>query len=213
MLDTRSAWLFVAASVALIILPGPDLLFLIAQGARWGRRAGVATALGLACGNLIHSTLAALGLSLLLRSSPWAFMGVKLAGIGYLVYLAFHALKEAINAGATSKVSADDRTIPNGALFRRGVLMNALNPKVALFFLAFLPQFANPADGYVGVQIFFLGLVFTVLVAMIFGTMGWFSGSLGPMIKRRLSRNRILGSLVMAAIYLGLAIRLGMTAQ
>ena len=141
--DVTSLPLFVGASLLLIVAPGPDLLYLVSQGAAHGPRAGLATALGLAAGNLVHTLAAALGISVLLLGSALAFDALKLAGVAYLLYLAWTSVRPRAPAapGAPAAHAAP------GPLFRRGLLMNVLNPKVALFFLAFLPQFASPASG------------------------------------------------------------------
>lgn len=198
-------WVFVPASLALIMAPGPDLLFLLAQGVQRGRAAGLATALGLASGNLVHTVGAALGVSVIFRTSAVAFTLLKLAGALYLLLLAWRTLR-AGSAAAEETPVVPER--PLGELFRRGVLMNVLNPKVALFFLAFLPQFAAPERGWVGAQMLLLGVVFTLLVVLVFGAAGWFAGALRPWLARRSERMRKLGGWLIAAVYAILALRL-----
>lgn len=180
MFDATSLLLFVTASVLLIVAPGPDIVFLIAQGATRGPRAGFVTAMGLAAGNLVHTVAAALGISVVFQTSAVAFNLVKFAGAVYLLYLAWKMLR------AESK--ADDATpeteTRKESLFWRGFLMNVLNPKVALFFLAFLPQFASPGVGPVWAQMIFFGVLFTLLVVMIFGAFGIFAGKLSAWLAR-----------------------------
>ncbi len=130
---------FIVASATLTLLPGPDILFVLTQSISQGRKAGVATASGLCTGVLFHTTAAALGISALVYKSALAFEIVKYAGAAYLLYLAWHALKESEELISFAPVREADAS----ALYRRGIFMNVLNPKVALFFLAFLPQFVK----------------------------------------------------------------------
>lgn len=165
---------FLAVSIALTVAPGPDVLFLAAQGVAGGPKAGLAAALGLSSGLLVHTLLAALGVSAVFAASPAAFTALKLAGTGYLLWLAWGAFRERPGAGpAAEKLSGQL------ALYRRGVIMNLLNPKVALFFLALLPQFVDPAKGGVRLQMAALGLVFMAQVIAVFGSIGYLSGRLG----------------------------------
>jgi threonine/homoserine/homoserine lactone efflux protein len=210
MLEAQVWWVFVPASLALIIAPGPDLLFLLAQGIQRGRSAGLATAFGLASGNLAHTLGAALGVSIIFRTSALAFALLKFAGVLYLLYLAWRALRDG-GAAPGESLGVPERSL--GALFRRGVLMNVLNPKVALFFLAFLPQFAHPEQGPVGLQMLLLGGVFTLLVVIVFGAAGWFAGSLRPWLLRRGAGLKKLSAWLMAGIYSALAMRLALVTR
>ncbi|MCC6490217.1 MAG: LysE family translocator, partial [Candidatus Hydrogenedentes bacterium] len=185
--------------------PGPDVVFLVAQGATRGRKAGLFTALGLSAGNLVHTLGAALGLSVVFRTSALAFSAVKFAGAAYLLYLAWKTVgKKPVQPGAAAPMPPRGHT-----LFARGFLMNVLNPKVALFFLAFLPQFATPERGPVWVQMAILGLVFTVQVVVVFGTIGLCAGSISPWLQR--GRNGRLGRAfdwLIGSVYAALALRL-----
>ena len=173
--------LFITASLLLIVAPGPDILFLVTQGVTRGRAAGLATALGLAAGNLVHTLAAALGISVVFRTSSLAFEALKVAGVAYLLYLAVKALR---HRGESLSLAGEALAGPGWVLFRRGLLMNILNPKVALFFLAFLPQFADPEAGPVWLQMLVLGLLFTLLVVGVFGAIGLTAGSLAGSIRR-----------------------------
>lgn len=178
---------FLAAAVLLTLAPGPDNLMVLSLGMARGRRQGMAFGLGCAIGCLNHTLLAALGVSALIAASPIAFTVLKVAGGLYLVWLGFQAIRNA--RGAVVPVGgAAHETI--GQLFRRGLVANAINPKVILFFLAFLPQFVDAARGHAAWQIAQLGLVFTVQGALLFGAIGWFAGSVGE----RLARNPALGT-------------------
>lgn len=169
---------FIAASVALTLLPGPDILFVLTQSISQGRKAGIATATGLCTGVLFHTTAAALGISALVYKSALAFEIVKYAGAAYLLYLAWHALKESEELISSIPVREANAV----ALYRRGIFMNVLNPKVALFFLAFLPQFINTGSGNIPVQMIFLGVIFMVQAWLIFSAISVFAGTVGEKI-------------------------------
>lgn len=155
MIPLHSLALFLAAGLALNITPGPDMLYVAARGASGGRSAGVVSALGIGAGTLVHIALVAGGLAALLAAVPVAYMGVQLAGAAYLIYLGVNALRKRPAGGSRSVTEAS-----NAAIFRQGVITNVLNPKVALFFLAFLPQFVVPARGHAALQVIGLGLLF-----------------------------------------------------
>ena len=193
---------FIAASLLLIIAPGPDIIFLITKSLNNGPTAGLSTALGLACGNLVHTTAAVLGVSAVFQTSQFAFDILKIAGVCYLLFLAFEAITES-NANPTT----DDNEPLQSSLFMRGVLMNVLNPKVSLFFLAFLPQFVNINTPPVWTQMVFYGVTFTLLVIIVFGSIGLFAGS----IRSTFFINRTKRSWfrwITAAVYISLAARL-----
>jgi threonine/homoserine/homoserine lactone efflux protein len=200
---------FVVASLALIAIPGPDMMFVIAQGAAGGRRGGIAAGLGVASGNLFHTAFAALGASVIFRASPVAFRTLALAGAGYLIWLAIGAAGAALRPAGrpTTTISARD----TGAAFRRGALMNALNPKIALFFLVFLPPFADPARGPVWLQTGMLGLAFAVMVAIAYGPLGAMAGHAGAHLAGiGNGRTGRWGRWLLVAVYLALALRLAL---
>ncbi|WP_374420659.1 LysE family translocator [Chromobacterium sp.] len=191
---------FTAAAMLITLSPGPDNLMVLSQGIARGRRQGMAFGLGCALGCLNHTVLAALGVSALIAASPLAFTLLKFAGGGYLIYLGWQALR---SPGASFQAGAAGRdAAPLAVTFRKGLIANAINPKVVLFFLAFLPQFVNPAQGPAGLQIAVLGLVFTLQGALIFGCLGYFSGTIGQWLSksRRASQwlDRIAGSVFIA---------------
>lgn len=173
------------ASLLLIIAPGPDIVFLVSQGVTRGPRAGFVTAMGLAAGNLAHTVGAALGVSVIFQTSAIAFNALKYAGAAYLLYLAWKTARA--TGGAVEVPQAGEAR--NESLFWRAVLMNVLNPKVALFFLAFLPQFASPSPGVgpVWMQMIFYGLLFTFLVVIVFGAFGLFAGRASSWLRRAAS--------------------------
>ncbi len=171
---------FMGASVALTIAPGPDNIFVLTQGIACGRKPAIITALGMCSGISVHTTAAAFGVSAVFYSSILAFNLVKFAGAAYLLFLAYKTLK---NCSAIKLATADNRA--SMALFKRGFIMNVLNPKVAMFFLAFLPQFVTPNSGYFPLQMLLLGLIFMVQAIIIFCLIGFFSGGIGNFILAR----------------------------
>jgi len=156
MFEVNSLVLFVMAGLALNLTPGPDLLYITARSLGQGWRAGAASAFGIAAGCLVHTAAAALGISLLLRASPVAYDAIRLAGAAYLIFLGLQALRARAGPHGLAPLPAT----PLSRVFWQGFATNVLNPKVALFFLAFLPQFADPARGSFELQVLVLGLIF-----------------------------------------------------
>ncbi len=179
---------FLAAAVLVTLAPGPDNLMVLSIGMARGRRPGVAFGMGCALGCLNHTALAALGVGALIAASPVAFTALKIAGGLYLVWLGVEAIRHARPGGASQSAAIPSESPRR--LFIKGLIANAINPKVVLFFLAFLPQFVDGQHGYVGWQMAQLGLVFTLETVLIFGAIGWFAGRVGE----RLARNPALGA-------------------
>lgn len=150
---------FLVATIALNLSPGPDMLYVISRSLGQGRRAGIVSALGIGAGTLVHTFVTAIGLSAVLLSVPIAFEFIKYAGAAYLAFLGVRMLLSS-RSGASNLSSEAIAPSGLGTVFRQGVFTNVLNPKVALFFLAFLPQFVDPSKGTVALQIILLGLVF-----------------------------------------------------
>lgn len=173
MFTISSMMFFIGAAIVLILVPGPDLIFAVTQGITSGRRAGVLTAIGLSLGNVVHTLAAALGLSLILQSSAVAFTVFKLAGAFYLLVLAYKSFKHRKEPVGIKR----DKPEPNRNLLLKGVAMNVLNPKVAIFFLTFLPQFVNYSYGYEGLQLVILGSIFLVLSGLVFGLLAYYAGT------------------------------------
>jgi threonine/homoserine/homoserine lactone efflux protein len=181
---------FLAAALLLTVAPGPDNLMVLSLGMSRGPRAGVAFGLGCALGCLSHTALAALGVSTLLAGSPVAFGVLKVAGGLYLVWLGVQAVRHAgvarvAGVADATDVGANAGVVPVRALFARGWVANAINPKVVLFFLSFLPQFVQPGRGPLAWQLALLGAVFTVQAALVFGLLGLCSGSVGAWLNQR----------------------------
>jgi threonine/homoserine/homoserine lactone efflux protein len=173
--------LFLVASALLVIAPGPDIVYVLTRGIAQGRKAGFAAALGFATGCIFHTLLAALGVAALIRSSEFAFDLVRYAGAAYLVWIGLQALRHrasfALAEGGESKAL--------WTIFKQSVIGNALNPKVTLFFLSFLPQFVNVEAGHVGAQMGLLGAIFMVQTVVIFGAIAFFAGSIGDWVRRK----------------------------
>lgn len=202
--------LFVAASTALALVPGPDNLFVLAQSALHGVRAGLLVTLGLCTGLVVHGTAVALGVAALFRDSALAFNALKIAGAGYLLWLAWQAYA---SAASNPVPLADAPTLPDGrALYLRGIVMNVSNPKVAIFFLAFLPQFADPARGSVPAQIALLALAFMLSALIVFSLIAWTAGRLGAWL-RRTPRAQLHMNRAAAAVFVLLALRLLFSTQ
>lgn len=194
---------FLAAAIVITIAPGPDNLMVLALGMARGRRAGLAFGLGCAVGCLSHTVLAALGISALIAASASTFTTVKIVGGGYLLWLGIQALRKARPAGAGRPPPELDVR----HLFARGLLANAINPKVILFFLAFLPQFVDVGRAHAGWQMAQLGVIFTLQAALIFGAIGWSAGRLGQWLTRRPSIGVWLDR-VAGVIFVALGLRL-----
>ncbi len=200
---------FFGVAVLLALTPGPDNLFVLVQSAQRGWRAGMCVVLGLCLGLVGHTAAVALGLAAVFAASSAAFTVLKLCGAAYLAWLAWGARRAPATAGGPQALPEQ----AGGALrmVGRGVVMNLTNPKVLIFFLAFLPQFADPARGALAPQIMALGLVFMVATLLVFGAIACFSGAFGALLQRSARAQRLLNRTA-GLIFLGLAVRLA-TAQ
>ncbi|MCB9431107.1 MAG: LysE family translocator [Ardenticatenaceae bacterium] len=170
--------IFIAASVALLITPGPAVLYIITRSLDQGRTAGLISVLGIQCGTLFHIAAAALGLSALLLSSTLAFNVVKYLGAAYLIYL---GIRKYLEEEPAEEIEIEVQ--PLRRIFYQGMVVNLLNPKTALFFFAFLPQFVNPAAGSVSGQILLLGVGFVGLALLSDGAYAMLAGSLRPLLR------------------------------
>ncbi|QYA13220.1 LysE family translocator [Rhizobium sp. AB2/73] len=202
-IDTLLA--FAAVVLGLFLIPGPAVLLVLARSSAGGHRVGIATGLGIAAGDVVHTAMATIGLSAVLMTSALAFNLVKYAGAAYLIYLGVRALME----GGEDLQLAKARRVDAPLAFRQAVIAEVLNPKTALFFLAFLPQFVHPERGAVGAQLAVLGLVFVIMSAIYTALVALAAGRLvGWLSKRRgIGRwqNRVVGT-----IYLGLGVRMAL---
>lgn len=209
--DTNLA-LFVAASLAVIVAPGPDNIYVLTRGIAQGRKVALASAWGMCSGLLFHTTLAAVGLSAILARSAGALSLVKFIGAAYLVYLGIRAL---LSREEFSPSVEKIFTVKLRNFFLQGLTMNLLNPKVAVFFMAFLPQFVSPSVGTAGsaaLRLVALGLVFALLSVVIFSAIALFSGVVGD----RLSRNPRFATALQwstAVVLVGLGVRLALSGR
>jgi threonine/homoserine/homoserine lactone efflux protein len=193
--------LFAVAALTLLLIPGPAVMYITALGIREGRTPALAGAIGVGVGNFVHVIAATLGLSALLVSSALAFTAVKYVGAAYLVYLGVQALR---HRGESEAAWTSTRTSSRRE-FRRGVMVNVLNPKVAIFFLAFVPQFIDPERGSVAAQVFMLGSMFVVLGIITDSIYAVSAGALGVWLRgRRTVRERIHVASGLVYIALGL---------
>ena len=204
-----SLLIFVSTAALLLAIPGPAVLYIVGRSIGQGRNAGLVSALGIGVGTLIHTAAAAVGLSALLVSSATAFSVVKYLGAAYLVYLGIQRLRSKESLAAASDTSAQQATLAR--VFTQGIVVNVLNPKTALFFFAFLPQFIDPARGHVATQILSLGILFAAmgttsdsLWALFSGRVaGWLRGNQRWMRNERYVSGGILISLGIVTAFAG----------
>lgn len=203
MFDLSSLLLFSSASLLLALAPGPDNIFVLTQSAIKGRLVGLVVTLGLCTGLIVHTSAVALGVAAVFQTSATAFNLLKFAGAAYLLYLAWGAFR----AGAESMDGVVDREYNLLRSYLRGILMNVTNPKVSIFFLAFLPQFTHPERGSLPLQMFVLGGLFILSTLVVFGGISLLAGVLGQWLRRsdRIQKwlNRATGT-----IFAGLALKL-----
>lgn len=204
-MDTTQITYFLGASMLLTIAPGPDNIFVVTQGITRGRKAAVITAAGMCSGISVHTAGAALGISAIFYSSALAFSLVKFAGAAYLLFLAWKTVRERRDIALTGNAVQ----LSGAALFQRGFIMNVLNPKVALFFLAFLPQFVSPQSTSVAREMIVLGLIFMIQGIIIFTAIGLLSGVIGAYILKKPGLSAIFSWLT-AGVFAALGIRLAL---
>lgn len=199
--DPATLGVFALASLVFFVVPGPSVIYIVTRSITQGRMAGIVSLLGVALGATAHIAAAALGLSALLVRSVVAFNVLKYAGAAYLVYVGIGKLFERDEIDATGPLPAQPLT----RIFRQGVVVNLLNPKTALFFLAFLPQFVDVDRGSVPLQMMVLGSIFILLGILSDGTYALVASQLGDLLRRKRSfarRQRLLS----ACIYIGLGL-------
>jgi threonine/homoserine/homoserine lactone efflux protein len=199
--DLGALGLFVVAAMVLAVTPGPAVLYIVTRSISQGRAAGVVSCLGVAVGGLVHVLAAALGLSAVLAASALAFDVVKYAGAAYLVYLGVRKLTQA--PAATVEDAGGRRSLLR--VFRDGVVVNVLNPKTALFFLAFLPQFVVPSRGDVPLQCAFLGSLFILIAFSTDTTWALLASGAGAWLRRH-PRFVTTERYVSGSVYLGLGL-------
>jgi len=196
--DSTALWLFSLAALTLLAIPGPAVLYIVVQSAEQGRRVGLASVAGIHLGTLVHIAAASAGLSALIVASSLAFSVVKYAGAAYLVYLGIRKLLE-----RDSTTEVEERREPLRRAFVRGMVVNVLNPKTALFFLAFLPQFVDTSRGGVWSQVLVLGLVLAGLGLVSDSLYALAAGSVSGLLRRR--RNAVRRGSAVVYVALGAA--------
>ncbi len=208
MIEPTKFALFIGISWALIIAPGPDMFYVVTRGMAHGRKAGIISAVGVICGILVHTTAATLGITLIFQTSAFAFLIVKYLGAIYLIYLGIKAWQDK----STFSLQTSASGASSGALFWQGVLSNVLNPKIAVFFLAFLPQFVDQGSSQVALQMATLGLTFAFFGLCFLAVVGYFAGAVGAWLTRSPQYTNILRWLT-GGILISLGVRLALTEQ
>lgn len=208
MLPIETLFTFFTASILLALAPGPDNIFVLIQSIYQGKKSALMVVLGLCTGLIFHTLAVAFGVAVIFQTSQLAFTILKLAGVCYLLYLAwkiFNAKDEKISLNSVDKIDAKK-------LYFRGIIMNVTNPKVSIFFLAFLPQFTNPLLGNVSYQTLILGLIFIIATIIVFSSIAFLSGFISKILNESKHTQNILNKIV-SFIFVGLAIKLAMTKQ
>mgnify|MGYP003875426391 FL=1 len=195
---------FLLAALLLTASPGPDNLMVLGLGMSKGRKQGMVFGLGCALGCLSHTFLAVIGVSAIIAASPTAFTALRIGGGLYLVWLGIGALR---STGGQSAASAQAPAQSLKNLFMKGLLANAINPKVVLFFLSLLPQFVIAANGNVPGQMLALGVTFTLQAAILFGLLGYFAGAIGAWLERKPGAGKWLDRLA-GTVFVALGVKL-----
>lgn len=208
MLPAETVLLFFTSSLLLALAPGPDNLFVLAQSAQHGRRAGLIVTVGLCTGILVHTAAVSFGVAAIFQASQLAFTLLKSIGAAYLLYLAYQAFR----AGGAGNGDKPVQRLSYGRLYRRGVIMNVTNPKVSIFFMAFLPQFVDPARGPIVPQMLVLGAIFIVSTILIFGSVSLLAGTFGAWLARSERAGRVLNRTA-GSIFAALAVKLMMASR
>ncbi len=203
MFTFSSLVVFVSASLLLALAPGPDIIFVLTQSAIKGRRIGFVVTLGLCTGLMVHTTAVALGVAAIFQASATAFNCLKYAGAAYLLYLAWGAFR----AGAMSLDGPEDQERNLFRYYLRGIIMNVTNPKVSIFFLAFLPQFTHPEQGHLPLQMIILGALFILSTLVVFGATSLLASYVGKWLRRSTWVQRWLNKIA-GTIFAGLALKL-----
>ena len=206
MIPIETIAIFVLASMALSLSPGPDNIFVLTQSAMNGRKAGIFVTLGLCTGLLVHTATVSMGIAAIFQTSELAFNALKIIGALYLLYLAWQAFR----ASATQIESSPEKSSNLKQLYFRGIVMNITNPKVAIFFLAFLPQFADPSNGSMTLQMILFGGLFIVTALSVFSGIAWCAGFLGEWLKGSEKSQKVINRIA-GTVFIGLAIKLAVS--
>lgn len=206
MLPLDTLLTFATASLLLALAPGPDNIFVLTQSALYGKKAGIMITLGLCTGLIAHTLSVALGVTVLFQTSALAFGVLKMVGAAYLLYLAWQTFRA---QGATIGQKKQGYTSLK-ILYRRGIIMNVTNPKVSIFFLAFLPQFATPNHGSIAYQMILLGGVFIIAALIVFGAITLLASHLGEWLQRSKQTQKLMNRIA-GTVFLVLALKLATT--
>ncbi|HOO70271.1 MAG TPA: LysE family translocator [Spirochaetota bacterium] len=208
MIDYNTLIMFMTASLLLALAPGPDNIFVLTQSIVNGRSAGMKIILGLCSGLVFHTTIVALGVSAIFQTSLIAFNILKYLGVAYLLYLSWKAFR-----ASSGTITITERTaLTSWQLYRRGVIMNITNPKVSIFFMAFLPQFTHSSNGPIIVQLIILGLLFILATIVVFSAISQLAGIIGSWILRSARGEKILNRIA-GTVFASLALKLILTEQ
>jgi threonine/homoserine/homoserine lactone efflux protein len=197
---------FSIASFLLCLAPGPDNIFVLTQSIAYGKKSGIAVTLGLSTGLIFHTTAVTLGVAAIIMASSVAFTLLKTIGALYLLYLAYITFKDKGSKINNSNV----KQLTFFQLYKRGIIMNITNPKVSIFFLAFLPQFTNPNNGSIAIQMIVLGMIFIFFTLLVFNFVAIVAGSIGDWLKKS-EKTQIIMNKITSFIFAGLALKLFLT--
>jgi len=209
LIELTQLLLFIAASFLLCLAPGPDNIYVLTQGMTKSKKAAIITTFGLCTGLIIHTSAAALGISVIFQTSQMAFNIVKYAGAAYLLYIAYQAFKY---RNEPLDLSVQNSSSELKKLFFKGFIMNILNPKVSIFFLAFLPQFVNTQAGNVPIQMITLGIIFMIMTVIVFSSIGIAANLLSSKLQKNPSIVKVMNILT-STILVALGIKLALSSR
>jgi threonine/homoserine/homoserine lactone efflux protein len=196
---------FAIATLILNLTPGPDMMYVIARSLGQGRRAGVVSALGIGTGCVFHTLAVTVGIAAVLKSSPVAFLVIRYSGAVYLIYLGIRLIVQRRTEGEVAEAAP---SAPLAAIFRQGVITNILNPKVVLFYLAFLPQFVQPSKGSATLQLAVLGIYIIISGTIVNLIVAYLSGVAGDFLRR--GRNKVRMERASGAMFIALGLGVGL---
>ena len=208
MIELNTVIMFTVASLLLALAPGPDNIFVLTQSIANGKSVGMIITLGLCTGLIVHTTVVALGISVIFKTSMIAFNILKYLGAAYLLYLSWLAFRAPSNR---IQISQNNR-MSTIKYYRRGIIMNVTNPKVSIFFMAFLPQFTNPEKGLITLQLIFLGFIFIVATFLVFGSISQIAAIIGNWIIKTKNGQNYLNK-ISGIVFIALAVKLFFTAR
>lgn len=202
MIDPKTLGLFLAVAFAVILAPGPDILYVLSRSMSGGRQVGLVSALGISFGEMVHTMLAVLGLAAVLQASIAAFLVMKWLGAVYLVYLGFRTLRE------RNGIVLQHQNPPRlRSVFRQGVLTNLFNPKAVFFYVTFLPQFVNPVQAHPQFQLLVLGLIFAGLDVIFLAVLARCAAQIGAWLVRK-PKTAVYAKYISGTVLMGLGVRL-----